>query len=445
MEDGSPKETSSYLKAVREQYEAYPYPPRNPTDEKVRLENSWHDFLELINFYCFKGRNNFSQDFRVLVAGGGTGDQTIFLAEQLRYNRRAEVVHLDISEKCNEIARRRAEVRNLANITWVHGSVLDLPSLKLGPFDYINCVGVLHHMDDPRAGLQALRSVLKDDGAMSLMLYGKYGRTGVYQLQELLRRINLDATDLQAKLANTKIVLDSLPKTNWFKRSEDIIGDHKEFGDAGIVDLLLHAQDLPFTVDELYDLVEGCGLHVIELIERGRSKYKVESYIRDKQILDRVSALPRRQQQAIAELIAGDMIVHNFYVARRANTVASLDDLRNVPFYFLDPPRNVLELIEQSSGPSVKVASTLYAAPVEFVPGLYTRDLFKYLDGEHSLKEIFEQIRRDHGKTEQQLSNDELLNEFRPIYQQFNDLGWMLLRHRSVGKFRSLAEMQMPV
>src|SRR3989442_7902 len=183
--------TSNYLKAVRDQYEAFPYPPRNPADEKVRLENSWHDFLELINFYCFNGRSNFSQDFRVLVAGGGTGDQTIFLAEQLRYNRRAGVVHLDISEKCNEIARRRAEVRKLANITWVHGSVLDLPSLKLGPFDYINCVGVLHHMDDPRAGLQALRSVLKDDGAMSLMLYGKYGRKIARRRAEVRKLANI--------------------------------------------------------------------------------------------------------------------------------------------------------------------------------------------------------------------------------------------------------------
>jgi SAM-dependent methyltransferase len=438
-------EPSNYLKAVRDQYEAFPYPPRNPADEKVRLENSWHDFLELINFYCFKGMNTFSHEFQVLVAGGGTGDQTIFLAEQLRHNRRAQVVHLDISEKGNEIARRRAEVRKLANITWVQGSVLDLSSSKLGPFDYINCVGVLHHLDDPRAGLQALGSVLKDDGAMSLMLYGKYGRTGVYQLQELLRRINLDEAGLQARLANTKIVLNSLPKTNWFKRSEDIIGDHKEYGDAGIVDLLLHTQDRPFTVDELYDLVESCGLHVIELIERGRHKYRVESYIRDEQILERVSALPRRQQQAIAELVAGDMIVHNFYVARHADTVASLDDLRNVPFYFLAPPRNLLALIERSSGRSIKVESTLYAAPVEFVPGPYTRDLFKYLDGEHSLKEIFAQVRRDQGKTDHQLSNEELLNEFRPIYQQFNDLGWMLLRHRSVGKFRSLEEMQMPL
>src|SRR3989440_2987619 len=211
-------EKTNYLQSVKDQYEAYPYPLRNPEDEKMRLENSWHDFLEVINFYCFKGKQNFSGPFRALVAGGGTGDQTIFLAEQLRYNRRAEIVHLDFSEKCNEIAKRRAEVRKLVNITWVHGSVLDLTSLKLGPFDYINCVGVLHHLEDPKAGLQALRSVLKDGGAMSLMLYGKYGRTGVYQLQELLRRLNFNETDLEAQLANAKIVLDSLRTTNWVNR-----------------------------------------------------------------------------------------------------------------------------------------------------------------------------------------------------------------------------------
>src|ERR1051326_8933002 len=123
-------------KAVREQYEAYPYPPRDPADERVRLENSWYDFLEMINFYCFQGKNNFSQNFRVLVAGGGTADQTIVLAEQLRYNRYAEIVHLDVSETSLGIARRRAEVRRLKNITWLHKSLLDIPSLGLESFDY---------------------------------------------------------------------------------------------------------------------------------------------------------------------------------------------------------------------------------------------------------------------------------------------------------------------
>src|SRR2546422_7680702 len=153
-------------------------------------------------------------------------------------------------------------------------------------------------------------------------------------------------------------VASRLMRTNWFKRSEDIIGDHKEFGDAGIVDLLLHAQDRAFTVDELYDLVEGCDLRVIELIERGRSKYKVEAYIRDKRILEKIGPLPRRQQQALAELLAGDMIVHNFYVARQADTIASLDDLRNVPFYFLGPPLHLLELIERRDRKSTRLNSS---------------------------------------------------------------------------------------
>ena len=37
-------EKANYLQSVREQYEVYPYPLRNPEDERVRLENSWHDF-----------------------------------------------------------------------------------------------------------------------------------------------------------------------------------------------------------------------------------------------------------------------------------------------------------------------------------------------------------------------------------------------------------------
>ena len=431
--------------SVREQYEAYPYPPRNPEDERIRLENSWHDFLEVINFYCFQGKNTFSQEFRVLVAGGGAGDQTIFLAEQLRQNPRAVIVHLDISANGIGIARRRAEIRRLGNITWVHGSILDLPSLPVGRFDYINCVGVLHHLEDPAAGLRALDAVLQEDGAMSLMLYGRYGRTGVYQMQELMRRINRDEPDLRARVENTKVMLAGLPKTNWFKRGEDLVGDHREYGDAGIVDMLLHAQDRPFTVDELYELVEGCNLHIVELLERGRSSYKVAWHIRDQRMLDKVGALPRRQQQAIAELIAGDMTAHNFYVARKADTVATLDDLRNVPFYFLDPPRNVPDLIARSRGQRVRIETSLYAAPVEFVPGPYTGAIFTHLDGERSLKEIFEQVRRDHGKTELQLPNEELLKKFRPVYEQFNDLGWMLLRHRSVGRFRSLEELQRSV
>jgi len=62
-------------------------------------------------------------------------------------------------------------------------------------FDQIVCTGVLHHLPDPDAGLRALRGVLNADGAMHLMVYAPYGRTGIYMLQEFCRRIGIRATD----------------------------------------------------------------------------------------------------------------------------------------------------------------------------------------------------------------------------------------------------------
>jgi SAM-dependent methyltransferase len=438
-------ESAEYIQSVRDQYDVYPYPPRNPEDEAMRLENCWHDFLELINFYCFRGGNNFSGPFRVLVAGGGTGDQTIFMAEQLRFNRSAEIVHVDISAHAMEIARRRADVRRLTNITWVHNSILGLPSLQLGHFDYITCEGVLHHLKDPAAGLRALNAVLKEDGAMMIMLYGKYGRTGVYHMQELMRRFNAGEEDMQVKIENTKTVLECLPKTNWFKRGEDLIGDHKELGDTGVVDVFLHPQDRAYTVDEVYELVEGCGLQLIELIDQGRSKYMVESYIRHPGLLEKIGRLPPRQQQAIAELVGGDLTSHNFYVARDADRIARLDDLKNVPFYFLTSPGDISDWMEKHPGQAISVKSTLYQSPLEIRPGKYIKHIFKHLDGERSLKEIFEEVRKDVALSERQLTNDDLLKEFKPAYERFNAVGWMLLRHRSVGPFRSLSQMQQSV
>jgi hypothetical protein len=70
--------------------------------------------------------------------------------------------------------------------------------------------------------------------------------------------------------------------------------------------------------------------------------------------------------------------------------------------------------------------------------------MFRHLDGELSLKEIFELVRKDAGVSESELPNAQLLAELRPIYEVFNNVGWMLLRHKSVGKFRSIHDMQRP-
>jgi 2-polyprenyl-3-methyl-5-hydroxy-6-metoxy-1,4-benzoquinol methylase len=143
------------LKEVQEHYLDYPYLMRNPDDDKTRLLKVYGDYLGEINHWLFNGKKDFTKKFRVLIAGGGTGDSTVFLAEQLK-DTDADVIYLDFSKNSMAIAQKRAEHRGLTNITWIHDSILNIPNLKLGKFDYITCTGVLHHLESPDAGLKIL-------------------------------------------------------------------------------------------------------------------------------------------------------------------------------------------------------------------------------------------------------------------------------------------------
>src|SRR5258708_32769256 len=68
---------------VHEQYEALPYPPRNPQDEAKRLVTGSPSRLAELNHFVFGGRRDFTKPFRALVAGGGTGDAAIMLGPPL--------------------------------------------------------------------------------------------------------------------------------------------------------------------------------------------------------------------------------------------------------------------------------------------------------------------------------------------------------------------------
>src|SRR5206468_7631446 len=129
----------------------------------------------------------------------------------------------------------------------------------------------------------------------------------------------------------------------------------------------------PLAAREMCGRVERRGLHIIELIGRGRSKYMVESYVRDADLLHTLRQFPKEEQQAIAELITGDMIVHNCYVGRHMDTVAGLEDLRNVPFYFLYEPDNIADFIEKHPGQPVKAKGALFDATIEFMPGPHAK------------------------------------------------------------------------
>jgi ubiquinone/menaquinone biosynthesis C-methylase UbiE len=183
------------------------------------------DYLGEISHWLFEGKEDFKKGFRVLIAGGGTGDSTVYLAEQLK-DTDAEIVYLDFSKNSMKIAQECAKNRGLKNITWINDSILNIPDLKIGKFDYIQCSGVLHHLESPDAGLKVLSDSLTEKGGMGIMVYAQCGRTGVYQIQEIMRMVNEGVESRQEEVKNGWEVINALPQTNWYSRGKDLLADH---------------------------------------------------------------------------------------------------------------------------------------------------------------------------------------------------------------------------
>ncbi|HUA52082.1 MAG TPA: class I SAM-dependent methyltransferase [Candidatus Sulfotelmatobacter sp.] len=315
---------------VREQYEALPYPARDPRDEARRLIIGSPSHLLEIDHYVFGGRRDWSKPFRALFAGGGTGDGAIMLAQQLADRGcPAELVHLDQSVAARQIAEARAARRGLTSLRFVTGSLLDLAALGLGVFDYVDCCGVLHHLDDPAGGLAALAGALAPDGGLGAMVYGRLGRTGVYEMQEILRVVAGEGAPRERVQRARKLLAD-LPPTNWLARNPNL-SDHVEGGDAGLFDLLLHARDRAFSVEEIGALVDGAALRLVTFIEPAR--YDALTFVRDPGARRAIAGLDALARAAVAEKLTGAMARHVFYVVRRDNPAmpAALDRDDAVP------------------------------------------------------------------------------------------------------------------
>ncbi len=303
------------------QYEAYPYPARDPRDEAKRLIVGSPSHLREVDHWIFGARRPASVPLNALMAGGGSGDGTIMLAQQMqRAERPGTVTWLDRSAHARKVAEARAAVRGLDNITFQEGSILELPGSGLGPFDYVDCCGVLHHLPDPAAGLAALVSVLAPGGGIGLMVYAPHGRTGVYMLQDALRLLAPAEQPPAERVEIARRLWKQVPETAWLKRNP-LIDDHIKGGDAGLYDLLLNPRDVAFTVPQLAALVAGAGLRIVCLVEPLR--YDPDTWLADPRLRSRTAALDPIARAALAEAICGNMGIHIAYCVRAGDPPAA--------------------------------------------------------------------------------------------------------------------------
>jgi tetratricopeptide (TPR) repeat protein/SAM-dependent methyltransferase len=378
---------------VRGQYETLPFPARDPEGERYVLYVTPPDILAKINQYCFGGARDFSKGLRVLVAGCGTGDSVMWLGEQLR-DTPSEIVALDLSSASLSIAEARAAVRGLSNVRFVNASLLEAPQLGLGMFDYITCLGVLHHLPDPDAGLRALEAVLAPDGGMGLMLYGLPGRAHIYAMQELLRGMTAGIDDREQKLAIARDVLANLPPTNPFRLREGWENIQAGYlkDDTNLWDTLLHEQDRAYTASGVRDFLAGAGLHLQAFGTYKAApatcavQYDLDLYVSNPAERARLANLPQAQREDMAEALDGSVALHMFYAARAPNAA-------------LDPtaPQAILSVMSEFGGralgqlavPGASVPIVLRnSRTITYAPSSQTQRFLAAIDGKRSNEEI---------------------------------------------------------
>lgn len=261
-----------------------------------------------------------SEKPRILDAGCGTGVSTDYLCH---LNPGAEVLGIDISEGALAVARERLQrsgaAAQVSQLRQEQRSLLDLESEGL--FDYINSVGVLHHLDQPESGLRSLAGRLAPDGVLHLFLYADAGRWEIHRTQQALTLLDVGTGREGLRLGRE--LLASLPEGNRLARH------HRErwavdcAADANFADMYLHPQETSYDLQRLFAFIEAADLHFA-----GFSNPEVWDPARllNGELLERAQALPQRQQWLLVEQLDPDISHFEFFLSAQPVQPASWSD-----------------------------------------------------------------------------------------------------------------------
>ncbi len=280
-------------------YEDYPYPP--PVDNLEKYQ-AWQDpQKQRAEHHLLWPSRAFGQDQSILIAGCGTSQAA---KHAMRWPA-AKVTGIDFSAtsvRCTEELKRKYKLDNL--------QVQRLPieqARELGTrFDHIVCTGVLHHLPDPDIGLAALRDVLEPHGAMHVMVYAPYGRTGIYMLQDFCRRIGIGATDVEIRdlIETLKALPPGHPLQGLLQNAPDFRNE------AALADALLHPCDRAYSVPQLLEYLERGGLRFGRWSRQAAYSPYCGALAHLRQTA-RLQALPMEDQYAASELFRGTMLRHS--------------------------------------------------------------------------------------------------------------------------------------
>jgi len=339
---------------VARQYEAFAYPPPADDLEQLVARGSIYRGDPALYGPILWPEGRPVGPLRILVGGCGT----IQAAYAAYMNPTDEVVGVDLSETSLGHERFLQERHGLENLKLYRGDLVEVRELGLR-FDVVICSGVLHHMADPRAGLLALRDVLDPDGVMVLLLYGQAARVGVYMLQDVFRRMGLEATS--DGIAKVRSVLAELPPQHCARPYIQLVKELEH--DSALVDTFLHPQDRAYTVPQILEFLQSADLEFQNWID-SFEYWRNGTWGPATAVAKLVDPLPAEDHWAIVELLRQGAAMHAFTARHKTAKPRSKVDFADAAWKEFMPHRSP-ELLKIGPTQYQRRAYSFQFTPVE--------------------------------------------------------------------------------
>jgi SAM-dependent methyltransferase len=293
-------------------YEKYPYPepiqevPATFFDGRAALEGCPSLF-----FHVYWPRRAVRDDLDILLAGCGTSIAAHYAAASPR----ARFTAIDLSTESLAHSTRLCERYGIANVEHRNLAIEHVRELGL-TFDLIINSGVLMLTAEPETTLRAMRDVLRVDGSLFLVVYGKYGRAGLYMIQELLQRAGISPTETDDRdIEAIRELVESLPAEHPLHPFRRRLG--RELASrSGVADLFLNPRDRAYSVPDMYALLARCDLAVQEWVYRACYEPSCMGLGNSSLVSERAERLPVGERYAIGELYGGQIDQHRLVACR---------------------------------------------------------------------------------------------------------------------------------
>jgi len=297
--------------AVAKLYDTYPFPPEPLLDEPPPGYNWRWNWLSAYSFCT--GRKPEKDDPRILDAGCGTGVGTEYL---VHLNPKAQITAIDLSAGALAVAKERCQRSGADRVTFHHLSLYDADQVP-GEFDLINCVGVLHHLPDPVQGIQSLALKLAPGGIMHIFVYAALGRWEIRLMQEAIALLQGDQLgDYRDGVKVGRQIFAALPDDNRLVQREKERWSLENQRDENFADMYVHPQEIDYTIDTLFDLVEASGLEFLGF--SNPQSWRLEALLgKEPELLKRAEGLSDRQRYRLLELLNPSAVTHyEFFLGR---------------------------------------------------------------------------------------------------------------------------------